>query len=696
MNLFSLLSLVSFTVYIYLGLYTFKQDSRSALNRIFLVLCLNLAWWAFSYAFVYSAPDKELLWVWFKLSAIGWCLLGGIALHLVLVLTQKDRLLKQWWIYPILYLPGIVILIKVWTGVLDPKDFVRTSLGWVEVGTPESFWWWVSIFYYFTWIFVIIFLMVQWGRKSPFPFQKKQAKIIIQTVILSLMLGSLTNIVFPVLHLQIFPAIAQIIILVWAYGTWWAVVKYRLGVLTPAIAIEEILTHMKDILILTNPEGKIIKINRQTEKLLGYQEEELLRQPIGMICRDEEVVQEIILRITDSRFSLPDREVEYQTKNGELIPVKISISIMKDKSGEATGVVIIGEDRRITLRLRDEITVRRRAEDALLKIHADLEVRIQKRTDELFRANEALQAEMSEREEMEKLFRTLFMQSPIGTYIAQFGKIKMANPEFANVTGFREKELIEVPSLSLVHPEDRDEVKKNAVQMLKGERHQPYEFRIMTHDGRIRWILETLTSIRYRGLPATLASFMDITNRKESEEMIRQLAYQDSLTGLPNRVLFLDRLTFALAQAERNQQNLTLMMLDLDNFKEINDAFGHHQGDLLLKEVGQRLSGFLRKSDTVARMGGDEFMILFSEVGHETDVEKIAGKILEIVQRPFPLETQTVQVTASIGMAFYPKDGRNANLLMKNADRAMYRAKEQGRNNYQRFDLDSDRREAVG
>ena len=91
---------------------------------------------------------------------------------------------------------------------------------------------------------------------------------------------------------------------------------------------------------------------------------------------------------------------------------------------------------------------------------------------------------------------------------------------------------------------------------------------------------------------------MDITNRKESEEMIRQLAYQDSLTGLPNRVLFLDRLSFALVQAERNQQNLTLMMLDLDNFKEINDAFGHPQGDLVLKEVGRRLTSFLRKSDT--------------------------------------------------------------------------------------------------
>ncbi len=687
MNLFSLLSLLSFTVYIYLGLYAFKQDSLSTLNRIFLVLCFDLAWWAFSYAFVYSAPDKEVLWFWFKLSAVGWCLVGGISLHLALILTQKDRLLRKWWIYPVLYLPGLIILGQAWKGIVTAKDFVRTPLGWVEVWAVDSIWLWIHTLNYSTCLLVGIFLIFRWGSRSHIPLHKKQSRIIISTVALSFGLGTLINIIFPVLQLQVLPAIAPIIILIWAYGIRQAIVKYRLMVLTPAIAKDEIISQMKDLLILTNHEGKIVKINRQAEKTLGYRETELIRQPIGIICRDEEVVQEIFLRITGNRFPLPDREVEYQTKNGELIPVKISCSIIKDKLGDPMGMVVIAEDRRTTLRLKDEIMVRRRAEDALLKVHADLEGLIQQRTKELYRVNESLQAEMAEREEMERLFRTLFMQSPIGTYLAQQGKIKMANPEFTNVTGFREKELMAVSSLSLVHPEDREEVTKNTFQMLQGERHHPYEFRIMTRDGHIRWILETVTSIRYQGLPATLASFMDITNRKESEEMIRQLAYKDSLTGLPNRVLFLDRLAFALVQAERHKKNLTLMMLDLDNFKEVNDEFGHHQGDLVLKEVGRRLIGFLRKSDTVARMGGDEFMILLSEVDPERDAEKIAGKILEIMQRPFQLETQSVQVTASIGMAFYPKDGLSAEGLMKNADQAMYRAKEQGRNNFQIFGL---------
>ena len=162
LNLFSLLSLLSFTVYIYLGVYAFKLDPRSRLNRIFLLLCLDLAWWAFAYSFVYLAPDKEVLWVWFKLSAVGWCLLGGFALHLVLVLTQQDKLLRKWWIYPVLYLPGMIILFQAWTGIVTAKDFIRTPLGWVEVGAPESIWWWIHTINYSICLLVGIGLIYRW------------------------------------------------------------------------------------------------------------------------------------------------------------------------------------------------------------------------------------------------------------------------------------------------------------------------------------------------------------------------------------------------------------------------------------------------------------------------------------------------------------------------------------------------------
>ncbi|MEW6187806.1 MAG: diguanylate cyclase [Thermodesulfobacteriota bacterium] len=676
----SLVSLLSFAVYLYVGLYALNLDPRSRINRFFLLLCVDLAWWAFFYAFVFSAPDKEAAWFWFKLSAPAWCLIGGIGLHLVLVLTEQNRFLKRWWSYLLLYLPGITVLLRTWTGVVTATDFTRTEIGWVEVISPDSLWLWLHTINYSAAALTGLFLLYRWGKGSLSRLQQKQARIFIGSVGLFFGLGTLSNLVLPLLKITVLPSLAPLFGLFWVYGAWKAIVQYRFMVMTPAVAAEEIISRMSDMLILTNQEGLISQINPQVEKILGYQEEELLQQPISRICRDEGVWEEAGRPLTESDSAALKREAAFQTKDGELIPVRITWSFILSKSGETLGLMVLARDQRVPRRLRNEIQVRRRAEDALIQIHTDLEERIKVRTDELYQANKALQVEIAEREEMEKLFRTLFVQSPIGTYIAQEGKIKMANPEFERITGFREKELLTVSPLNLVQPDDRSEVRTNAVKMLRGERHQPYEFRVVGKDGRIMWILETVTSIQYQGFKATLGSLMDISQRKESEETIRRLAFQDSLTGLPNRVLFHDRLSQALAQAGRNKQGLTLMMIDLDNFKEVNDQYGHQQGDRLLKEMGQRLLNFLRKSDTVARMGGDEFMILLPDTGQVPDAQRIAEKLLEVFQQPMVLEGGTVQVSASIGLALYPKDGVDGATLIKNADRAMYRAKAEGRN----------------
>lgn len=173
--------------------------------------------------------------------------------------------------------------------------------------------------------------------------------------------------------------------------------------------------------------------------------------------------------------------------------------------------------------------------------------------------------------------------------------------------------------------------------------------------------------------------------RERAEETIRQMAYHDSLTGLPNRLLFTDRFTLALAQAKRNKQKLSVMILDLDKFKEVNDSLGHNIGDQLLKGVGQRLAGLLRRTDTVARMGGDEFIVLLSTIKHENDSIEIAQKIMHAFQEPFDIDDHKIRNTTSIGIALYPKDGEDIGTLIKNADIAMYRAKEQGRNKYCRY-----------
>jgi diguanylate cyclase (GGDEF)-like protein/PAS domain S-box-containing protein len=180
-----------------------------------------------------------------------------------------------------------------------------------------------------------------------------------------------------------------------------------------------------------------------------------------------------------------------------------------------------------------------------------------------------------------------------------------------------------------------------------------------------------------------IESIRDITVQKQAEEKILQLAYHDSLTGLPNRKLFSDRLGMALTQAQRNQKGVAVAMIDLDNFKGVNDTLGHDRGDLLLKEAAERLSAALRKGDTVARFGGDEFVLILPDLKGTEDVIQVVQKIIKSFRKPFPIETHELLVTASIGIAVYPHDGIDEGILLKNADIAMYQAKQTGRDRYQ-------------
>jgi len=178
----------------------------------------------------------------------------------------------------------------------------------------------------------------------------------------------------------------------------------------------------------------------------------------------------------------------------------------------------------------------------------------------------------------------------------------------------------------------------------------------------------------------------DITALKEAEEQIRQLAYYDTLTGLPNRRLLFDRLNHALTQARRFGRSMAVMFLDLDRFKRINDTLGHSVGDELLKQVAQRLTGCVRAGDTIARPGGDEFVIVLTEIGHSQDAARVAEKIIEALSSPVRIDAHPIYITTSIGIALYPENSSDdVEELMIKADMAMYEAKEAGRNAYRFF-----------
>jgi len=204
-------------------------------------------------------------------------------------------------------------------------------------------------------------------------------------------------------------------------------------------------------------------------------------------------------------------------------------------------------------------------------------------------------------------------------------------------------------------------------------------------NGEIFAELLTINAVKnYRGeISHYVSIFADITEHKQTEEHMRHLAHYDALTNLPNRTLFNDRLGQALINAQRDNGKAAVMFLDLDRFKNINDTLGHGIGDLLLQEVAVRLTGCVRQGDTVSRLGGDEFVVLLPELNDEKDARLVAQKLLNAAAFPMVLGGHELHISASIGISYYPMDGANSEALMKNADVAMYRAKEEGRNNFQ-------------
>lgn len=253
--------------------------------------------------------------------------------------------------------------------------------------------------------------------------------------------------------------------------------------------------------------------------------------------------------------------------------------------------------------------------------------------------------------------------------------------------------------LQAVDIEDRERVHHALTQILTERTPCDIDHRIVLPNGSeftVNLQAEAIFDDQLKAL-TIVGTAQDISERKRSEREIHRLAYFDSLTGLPNRVLFKDRVTQAIAHARRYQYNLALLFLDLDRFKITNDTLGHHIGDLLLKHVADRLMDSVRHSDTIgrttdtdrnhelARLGGDEFTVLLTNLRDVQDAGKVARRILEALARPFSISGHEVFVTVSIGIAIFPTDGDSVDLLLKSSDTAMYHAKEQGRNNFQYY-----------
>ncbi|MBF0588923.1 MAG: diguanylate cyclase [Magnetococcales bacterium] len=401
---------------------------------------------------------------------------------------------------------------------------------------------------------------------------------------------------------------------------------------------------VQDALVEVDSRGEILLWNRSAQRMFGF-------------SADEVVGESIEKRIMPERFRLSARQALerfHESGGGAHIGCTVELVGMKKDGSEfplelSTSAVEMDGEWHALGTVRD-ITLRKEAEQKL------------------------------------KLGTNVIDQVLEGVIITDCkGLIEKVNPAFTDLTGFQREEAIGVkPNLLRSGRHDRTFYAEMWKSLL-GNGYWQGEVWNRQKNGSL--YLEWLSISAIKADNGEITNFVgvisDITQRKRNEERLEQLAFYDALTGIPNRMLFHERLKHDLNQVKRNKQQLAVFFLDLDYFKKVNDTYGHEVGDKLLQETARRLQNLLRKEDTVARLGGDEFAIILKRVTQaREDSELVASKVIQALVAPFEIDGNSCQVGTSIGIGIFPNDGNEESVLIKRADEAMYRAKEGGRNQF--------------
>jgi diguanylate cyclase (GGDEF)-like protein/PAS domain S-box-containing protein len=389
---------------------------------------------------------------------------------------------------------------------------------------------------------------------------------------------------------------------------------------------------------------KFTGVNKAFEELMGWTEEEILQnQNISIIPEHSKEDLTSIISTLKKGENVPSHEVQRITKGGSIIEALASYTPLYDRYGNWDGAVVIYKD----------ITKKNRIYRELL--------------------------------ENERKYRIITENSSdLIKLTDKDGMIQYASPSHFHLLGYDPEEVNDESILSFVVSEDIHTIKKMLMDINTTKDSVSVEFKSPRKDGSPLWfhsIGKPILNERNEVTSIILVA-REISDRKIYEEKLKHLALHDYLTGLPNRVQFYERLKEEIKLSkEDSKAPLSIMMLDLDEFKSINDTFGHDIGDELLKKFAKRVSSCLRVEDMLARLGGDEFVILMREATEE-EVVKLATRIIEILQAEWCIDHYRFKTTSSIGISFYSKNEKNHKALLKNADTALYEAKEAGRNNF--------------
>ncbi|KEA62693.1 diguanylate cyclase [Marinobacterium lacunae] len=396
-----------------------------------------------------------------------------------------------------------------------------------------------------------------------------------------------------------------------------------------------------DLVWLKDADGLYLGCNRKFERLYGARESEILgRSDYDFV--DTELAD--FFRRHDraamyaDKPSINEEQVKY-ANDGHTEILETIKTPMKDESGRLIGILGVGRD--ITLRKQRETDI--------------------------------------------KVLTQALEQSPVSVILTDpERRVSFVNRAFEDTSGYPAHQVVG-RTMEFIDPQSNaPEIVEQIRDHLAAGKAWQGEIKSRRQNGELYWEYAYLSPVQTEEgeVSHLLVLKEDISLRKQQEQQLKHQAHFDALTELPNRVLIMDRLQQLIRDAERNQEYVVVMFLDLDDFKKVNDSMGHDVGDLALIEAARRLSGAVRGGDSVGRLGGDEFIVLAGHFSQKEDVQVVADNILERFRRPFDLGNREVLLTTSIGIAIYPSDGDTQSELLKNADTAMYQSKEQGRNRY--------------
>ena len=751
----SLLYLAAFGVYIFLGMYIIGLNFRSLLNRLFFGISLLLCVWSFSFAIANSAVDYETALFWRRVAALGWGPVYSFLLHFIMVLTERNKWLKNRWLYVFLYVPAFInVVIFGLHNEMARQNYhlVQTVAGWANI-TVNSLWDQFFHLHYAGFTLIGLWLLWEWGRRSQDSVKKQQANLLIISFMTAFIGGSLTDIIGNTLLKDAVPPFAPVFILIPATAIFYSIRRY--GLLLPSKKSK------------TSDEGKILNAENRNKIFQMLSHLFILSSILGFISyyylHGASIGWSLLF---GGMFLFTGMAIQFvrQTKLSEEVQDVISLILMAlaipvtamcfISHGNTTTLAapvifvllsMVSSKKRIILVLSviilltqvlvwvlaPSVTVQVAAPDHIARItivamtlwvaffvnriyvrrleENECQIEFQQMITHISadfvtvteaNLNQKIQgmlARIGAYSGVDRAYLFLFskdLQSMTYTHEWCATGIEAAIDVVQDVpvntfpwwmAQILDNGVVHIPEVGALPPEAEAEKEILQVQDVKSLVSIP----VRSNAGVIGFVgFDAVREPRSweegdQELLRVLANILaDAVAKVEAEKEIHHLAYYDGLTGLPNRVLFKNRLEQAIHLAVRSETLIGIMLIDLDAFKAVNDTMGHEGGDELLKHIAERLSNSVRKYDTVSRFGGDEFLILFSQISRTEDIRTIAANIMNIFDQPITVKDQEFFITASAGISVYPVDGEDANTLIKNADLAMYVSKEKGKNQY--------------